>query len=189
MAQTVGELEARLKAERAALDSLKARIAAEEVLLQMSSEASAQNQQERDTAQIEDALRAVQHASQDLARELNRTEQQLRQVESQLKSLERDLARRAREKYKIGRRGILAVLFSARSFRNAAQRVRYLSRLGDRDQRDFRALQAARKRASLFHAIRHSQQERQRILDSTSKRLRAIRRKKNRISEKPAPKK
>ncbi len=167
MAQTTPELEARLKAERAALDSLKARIAAEDRHLQRARPASEEEmlaRLERDMTQVEEALRVVQSTSRELAQQIGITEQQLRQAQGQLKTREQNMARRVRERYKMEHRGILAVLFSARSFGNAAQRVRYLSQLADRDQRDFQALQAARKRVSLFYAIHSSQQRRQQIL-------------------------
>ena len=167
MAQTTPELEARLKAERAALDSLKARIAAEDRHLQRARPASEEEmlaRLERDMTQVEEALRVVQSTSRELAQQIGITERQLRQAQGQLKTREQNMARRVRERYKMEHRGILAVLFSARSFGNAAQRVRYLSQLADRDQRDFQALQAARKRVSLFYAIHSSQQRRQQIL-------------------------
>ena len=119
---------------------------------------------ERDMTQVEEALRVVQRTSRELAQQIGVTEQQLRQAQGQLKTREQNMARRVRERYKMEHRGILAVLFSARSFGNAAQRVRYLSQLADRDQRDFQALQVARKRVSLFYAIHSSQQRRQQIL-------------------------
>ena len=168
MAQTTPELEARLKAERAALDSLKARIAAEDRHLQRARPPASEEEMlarlERDMTQVEEALRVVQSTSRELAQQIGITEQQLRQAQGQLKTREQNMAWRVRERYKMEHRGILAVLFSARSFGNAAQRVRYLSQLADRDQRDFQALQAARKRVSLFYAIHSSQQRRQQIL-------------------------
>ena len=167
MAQTSRELEARQQAERAALDSLKARIAAEDRHLQRARPASQeemQEQLERDRAQVEEALRVVQNTSRELSLRIENTEQHLRQAQDQLKTLEREMAQRMRERYKIEHRGILAMLFSARSLGDAAQRVRYLSQLADRDQRDFQTLQTARKRVSLFYAIHSSQQRRQQIL-------------------------
>ena len=167
MAQTTSELEARQRAERAALDSLKTRIVAQDRHLQRArpaSQAEMLEHIEREMAQVEEALRGVQGTSRELAQQITSTEQHLRQAQDQLKTLEREMARRVRERYKMEHRGILAMLFSARSFADAAQRVRYLSRLADRDQRDLQALQVARKRVSLFYAIHSSQQRRQQIL-------------------------
>lgn len=167
MAQTIRELEARQQAERAALDSLKTRLAAQDSHLQRARPESQEEMLEhiaRDMAQVEEALRAVQNTYRELAQRIGSTEQRLRQAQDQLKTLERDMARRVRERYKLGHRGILAMLFSSRSLGDAAQRVRYLSRLADRDQRDLQALRAARKRVSLFYQIHSSQQRRQQIL-------------------------
>ncbi len=160
VAQTVNELETQLKAEQAAMDSLNARrIAAELQRPQPSSEAANQSK-----SGIKEALISAQNVSQNLADEINNTEQQLRQAESQLKNREQTIAQRAREIYKIGRQGILAVLFSAKSLRDVAQRMQYLSRLKDRDQQDVLALQAARKRVSILYTILSSQKQRQQIL-------------------------
>ena len=159
VAQTVNELETQLKAEQAAMDSLNARIAAELQRPQPSSEAANQSK-----SGIKEALISAQNVSQNLADEINNTEQQLRQAESQLKNREQNIAQRAREIYKIGRQGILAVLFSAKSLRDVAQRMQYLSRLKDRDQQDVLALQAARKRVSILYTILSSQKQRQQIL-------------------------
>lgn len=167
MAQTTSELEARQQAERAAMDSLKARIATEDRYLQRARPASQEERLEhieREMAQVEEALRGVQNTSRELAQQIGSTEQRLRRAQDQLKTLEREMARRVRERYKMEHRGILAMLFSARSFADAAQRVRYLSRLADRDQRDLQALQATRKRVSLFYTIHSAQQRRQQIL-------------------------
>ena len=167
MAQTASELEARQQAERAALDSLKTRLAAEDRHLQRARPASQEEMLEhieREMAQVKEALRGVQSTSRELAQQIGSTEQRLRRAQGQLKTLEREMARRVRERYKMEHRGILAMLFSARSFADAAQRVRYLSRLADRDQRDLQALQTTRKRVSLFYAIHSAQQRRQQIL-------------------------
>ena len=167
MAQTTSELEARQQAERAALDSLKTRLAAEDRHLQRARPASQEEMLEhieREMAQVKEALRGVQSTSRELAQQIGSTEQRLRRAQDQLKTVEREMARRVRERYKMEHRGILAMLLTARSFADAAQRVRYLSRLADRDQRDLQALQATRKRVSLFYAIHSSQQRRQQIL-------------------------
>ena len=150
-AQTITELEARLKAEQAAMDSLKVR----DLNPQPSQEASAQPESESEK---------TKDTSLNIADEINRTERQLRQAESQLKNREQKIAQRAREIYKIGRQGILSVLFSAKSLRDAAQRMLYLSRLKDQDQRDVQALQAAGKRVSILYNILSSQKQRQQIL-------------------------
>ncbi|MCY3872216.1 MAG: hypothetical protein OXG87_21930 [Gemmatimonadetes bacterium] len=114
---------------------------------------------------------AAQSASQELTEEINslvletyNTEQQLRLAQSQLKNREQNIAQRAREIYKMGRQGILSVLFSAKSLRDAAQRMLYLSRIKDQDQRDVQTLQTARKRVSILYTIHSSQKRRQQIL-------------------------
>ena len=154
-AQTTTELEARLKAEQAAMDSLKARDLQPP---QASSEAAQPDEKTQDTS-----LNLAEEITR-LEDEINRTEQQLRLAESQLKNREQNIAQRVRETYKIGRQGILSVLFSAKSLRDAAQRMLYLSRLKDQDQRDVQTLQAARKRVSILYTILSSQKRRQQIL-------------------------
>ena len=155
-AQTITVLEARLKAERAAMDSLKAR---DLQTPQASSEVSAQpDEKTQDTS-----LNLTEEIN-SLKTEINRTEQQLRLAESQLKNREQNIAQRAREIYKIGRQGTLSVLFSAKSLRDAAQRMLYFSRIKNQDQRDVQALQAARKRVSIIYTILSSQKRRQQIL-------------------------
>lgn len=150
-AQTITVLEARLKAEQAAMDSLKVR----DLNPQPSQEAS---------AQPENGNEKTQDTSLNLTEEINSTEQQLRRAELQLKNREQNIAQRAREIYKIGRQGILSVWFSAKSLRDAAQRMLYLSRIKDQDQRDVQALQSARKRVSILYTIHSSQKRRQQIL-------------------------
>ena len=160
-AQTIKVLEARLKAEQAAMDSLKAR---DLQTPQASSEASALNQSESESEKPQDTSLNLVEEINSLGDEINRTEQQLRLAESQLKNREQNIAQRAREIYKIGRQGILAVLFSAKSLRDAAQRMLYFSRIKDQDQRDVQALQAARKRVNILFNILSSQKRRQQIL-------------------------
>ena len=155
-AQTIKVLEARLKAEQAAMDSLKA---SDLQTPQASSEVSAQPDEK-----TQDTSPNLTEEIDSLENEINRTEQQLRLAESQLKNREQNIAQRAREIYKIGRQGILSVLFSAKSLRDAAQRLLYFSRIKDQDQRDVQALQAARKRVSILYTIHSSQKRRQQIL-------------------------
>ncbi len=156
-AQTITVLETRLKAEQAAMDSLKAR----DLPSQPSSEASVPNQPE---SEDENTSLNLAEEINSLGDEIKRTEQQLRQAQSQLKNREQDIAQRAREIYKIGRQGILSVLFSAKSLRDAAQRLLYFSRIKDQDQRDVQVLQTARKRVSILYNIHSSQKRRQQIL-------------------------
>ena len=168
-AQTPSELEVQLKAEQAALDSLKTRMAEEETRLQKTrllqkSEASALSEIERDIYQAKNTLRTAQRHSKDLTNKLNRTEQQLRRAESQLKNRQTGMANRAREMYKVGRRGVLEVLFSSTSFGDAARRVRYLSRVANQDRRDFKALQAERKRVSGIYSVHSTQLRKQQVL-------------------------
>ena len=159
-AQTIKALEARLKAEQAAMDSLKARdLQKPEPLSE-----TAANQSESENEKPQDTSLNLAEEINSLENEINRTEQLLRLAESQLKNREQNIAQRARETYKIGRQGILSVLFSAKSLRDAAQRMLYLSRLKDQDQRDVQALQAARKRVSIIYTILSSQKRRQQIL-------------------------
>lgn len=154
-AQTITALEARLKAEQAAMDSLKVR----DLNPLPSQEASAQP----DENTVDTSLNIADEIN-SLNDEIERTEQQLRQAQSQLKNREQNIAQRAREIYKIGRQGTLSVLFSAKSLRNAAQRMLYLSRLKDQDQRDVQVLRAARKRVNILFTILSSQKRRQQIL-------------------------
>ena len=151
-AQTITALEARLKAEQAAMDSLKVR----DLNPLPSQEASAQPD-ENTSLNIADEINSLND-------EIDRTEQQLRQAQSQLKNREQNIAQRTREIYKIGRQGILSVLFSAKSLRDAAQRLLYLSRLKDQDQRDVQVLRVARKRVNILFTILSSQKRRQQIL-------------------------
>lgn len=157
-AQTITALEARLKAEQAAMDSLKVR----DLNPLPSQEASAQTESENEKT-VDISLNIADEIN-SLNDEIDRTEQQLRQAQSQLKNREQNIAQRAREIYKIGRQGTLSVLFSAKSLRNAAQRMLYLSRLKDQDQRDVQALRAARKRVNILFTILSSQKRRQQIL-------------------------
>ncbi len=159
-AQTITALEARLKAEQAAMDSLRAR----DLNAPFSSEASAQNQPESVDEKTRDTSLNLAEEINSLEDEISRTEQQFRLTQSQLKNSEQNIAQRARERYKIGRQGILSVLFSAKSLRNAAQRLLYLSRIKDQDQRDVQTLQAARKRVSILFNILSSQKQRHQIL-------------------------
>ncbi len=157
-AQTIKNLEERLKTEQAAMDSLKVR----DLNPQPSQEAS--DQPESESEKTEDTSLNIADEINSLNDEINRTEQQLRLAESQLKNREQNIAQRTREIYKIGRQGTLSVLFSAKSLRDAAQRMLYFSRIKDQDQRDVQALQAARKRVSILYTIHSSQKRRQQIL-------------------------
>ena len=157
-AQTIKNLEERLKTEQAAMDSLKVR----DLNPQPSLEAS--DQPESESEKTEDTSLNIADEINSLNDEIDRTEQQLRQARLQLKNREQNIAQRAREIYKIGRQGILSVLFSAKSLRDAAQRMLYLSRLKDQDQRDVQVLRAARKRVNILFTILSSQKRRQQIL-------------------------
>jgi peptidoglycan hydrolase CwlO-like protein len=148
-AQTITALEARLKAEQAAMDSLN--------LNPLPSQEAPAQPDENTSLNIADEINSLND-------EIDRTEQQLRQAQSQLKNREQNIAQRTREIYKIGRQGILSVLFSAKSLRDAAQRLLYLSRLKDQDQRDVQVLRVARKRVNILFTILSSQKRRQQIL-------------------------
>ena len=165
-AQSAAELEAQLKAEQAALDSLKMRLEAEEKQLQrnkqkQATEAQALAQLERNIFQTKNELRTVQRQERDLARRRGNTQQRLRQAEGRLQSREQGMAKRAREMYKLGRRGTLEILFSSESFADAVKRVRYLTRVGEQDRRDYRALLSERKRISDLYAVQSVQHRQQ----------------------------
>lgn len=168
-AQSAAELEAQLKAEQAALDSLKMRLEAEEKQLQrnqqkQATEAQALAQLERNIFQTKNELRTVQRQERDLARRRGNTQQRLRQSEGRLQSREQGMAKRAREMYKLGRRGTLEILFSSESFADAVKRVRYLTRVGEQDRRDYRALLSERKRISDLYAVQSVQYRQQQSL-------------------------
>lgn len=168
-AQSAAELEAQLKAEQAALDSLKMRLEAEEKQLQrnqqkQATEAQALAQLERNIFQTKNELRTVQRQERDLARRRGNTQQRLRQSEGRLQSREQGMAKRAHEMYKLGRRGTLEILFSSESFADAVKRVRYLTRVGEQDRRDYRALLSERKRISDLYAVQSVQYRQQQSL-------------------------
>lgn len=168
-AQTAAELEAQLKAEQAALDSLKARLESEQRQLQYNrkkqeTEAQALEQLERNIFLVKNELRTVQRQERELARRRSDTQQGLQRAESRLQSREAGMAQRAREMYKLGRRGTLEILFSSESFADAVKRVRYLTRVGEQDRRDYRALLEERKRISTLYAKQSVQYRQQQTL-------------------------
>jgi len=143
------------------MDSLKAR---DLQTTPASSETSEPDQPESESEKPQDTSLNLAEEINSLGDEINRTEQQLRQAQSQLKDREQNIAQRAREIYKMGRQGTLSVLFSAKSLRDAVQRMLYLSRIKDQDHRDVQALKAARKRVNILFNIHRSQKQRHQIL-------------------------
>jgi murein hydrolase activator len=168
-AQTAGELETQLQVEKAALDSLKVRLESEEKQLQRNrqkqeTEAQALTQLERNIFQVKTELRTVQRKERDLARRRGNTQQSLSRSEDRLKKRESGMAQRARQMYTLGRRGTLEILFSSESFADAVKRIRYLTRVAEQDQRDYRALLNERKRVSNLYAIQSVQYRQQQSL-------------------------
>ena len=168
-AQTAGDLERQLEAEKAALDSLKARLSVEETQLKQTrqrqqTEAAELSDVERDMFQIQSELRTVQSHERDLARRLGNTNRQLQQAEARMQTREAGMSVRLRDMYKQGRQGSLDVLFSSASFSDAMKRVRYLSRVADQDRRDYDALKAARKRLGDLQALERTQYQQQQAL-------------------------
>ena len=81
-----------------------------------------------------------------------------------MKKRESGMAQRARQMYTLGRRGTLEILFSSESFADAVKRIRYLTRVAEQDQRDYRALLNERKRVSNLYAIQSVQYRQQQSL-------------------------
>lgn len=168
-AQTAAELEAKLKAEQAALDSLEARLASEALRLKQTqqktqTESEALIALERNIFQVKNDLRTVQRQERDLARRLDGTQEQLQRAETRVRVREKDMARRLSDMYKLGRRGRLAVLFSSASFSDAVRRVRYLARVAEQDRRDYRALQVERRRVTSLYQVQNTQHKQQQTL-------------------------
>lgn len=168
-AQTAAELEAQLKAEQEALDNLKKRLEAEERQLQYNrqkqeSEAQALEYLERNLFQVKNELRTVHRQERDLARRRTNTQELLSQSETRLQRRELGMASRARQMYKLGRRGTLEVLFSSESFADAVKRIHYLTRVSEQDHRDYRALLNERKRVGSLYAQQTLQYRQQQAL-------------------------
>jgi septal ring factor EnvC (AmiA/AmiB activator) len=168
-AQTAGELEVQLKAEQAALDSLKMRLEVEEKQLQRNrqkqeTEAQALTYLERNIFQVKMELHTVQRQERDLARRRDNTQRGLRQTESRVQRRESGMAHRARQMYKLGRRGTLEILFSSESFADAVKRIRYLTRVAEQDHRDYRALLDERKAIGNLYAVQSVQYRQQQSL-------------------------
>lgn len=168
-AQTAAELNAKLKTEQAALDSLEARLTAEEARLKQTqrktrSETEALIALERNIFQIKNELRVIQRQERDLAQRLNNTEKQLRTAEERATIWEKEMAQRFRNMYKLGRRGMLALMFSSSSFSDARRRARYLARVAEQDQHDFRTLQTERKQVTDLYLVQNAQHQQQQAL-------------------------
>ncbi|MDA0710840.1 MAG: peptidoglycan DD-metalloendopeptidase family protein, partial [bacterium] len=167
--QTAEELAAQLQVEQAALDSLKLRLELEEKQLQRSrvkqeTEAQALTSLERTIFQVKSELRTVQKQERDLSKRREKTQQDLRQSESRLRNRETGMATRARQMYKLGRRGTLEILFSSESFADAVKRIRYLSRVAQQDRKDYRSLLDERKRIGNLFAVTDVQYRQQQSL-------------------------
>lgn len=179
-AQTASDLERQLEAEKAALDSLKTRLLAEETRLKQTrqkqqTEAAELNEVERNIFQLKSEVRAVQNHERTLAQRLGNTNRQLQQAVSRVQTRETDMAVRLRDMYKQGRRGSLDALVSSASFSDAVKRVRYLSRVADQDRRDYDALKAAQKRLSDLQALERTQyQQQQALLQSKRQKDRSL---------------
>ena len=168
-AQTAAELEEKLKAEQAALDSLQTRLEAEQKQLQRTrqkqeTEAKQLIALERDIFQVKNGLRTVERKERDLARRRDNTQQSLRRAESRLQTRESGMAQRARQMYKLGRRGTLEILFSSESFADAVKRIQYLTRVVEQDQRDYQGLLDERKYISKVYAVQSTQHRQQQAL-------------------------
>ena len=168
-AQTAAELNTKLKTEQAALDSLEARLAHEEARLKQTqrkvkSEAEALIALERNIFQTKKELRVIQHQERDLEQRLNNTEKQLYTAEEHAKIWEKEMAQRFRNMYKLGRRSTLSLMFSSSSFSDALRRARYLARVADQDQRDFRTLQTERKQVTDLYLVQNAQHQQQQAL-------------------------
>lgn len=168
-AQTAAELEAQLKAEQEALDNLKKRLEAEERQLQYNrqkqeTEAQALESLERNLFQVKNELRTVHRQERDLARRRTNTQERLNMAETRLQRRELGMASRARQMYKLGRRGTLEILFSSESFADVVKRMQYLTRVSEQDHRDYRALLDERKRISGLYAQQTLQYRQQQSL-------------------------
>ena len=169
------DLQEALAEERAALDSLKARLESDrEQLEQAKSRQKAVSldleRRERDIVRIRGELRSLARGQGKLSRRLGTAKRELARVDARRKVRELEISSRMREMYKLGRRGTLRILFSADSFTEAFRRLRYLSRVAAQDRRDFEAIQHDRKRISgvlRLQAVRH---ERQKALLSVKRR-------------------
>jgi septal ring factor EnvC (AmiA/AmiB activator) len=168
-AQAAGELEQQLLQEQNALDSLKVRLEVEEKQLlrnrqKQETEAQALTSLERNIFQVKTELRTVQRQERELSRRRDNTQKRLRQSESRLQTRESGMALRAKQMYKLGRRGTLEILFSSESFADAVKRIRYLTRVSDQDHRDYRALLSARKDIANLYRVQSVQYRQQQSL-------------------------
>ncbi len=163
------DLKRALEAEQAELDSLKAKLEADQKRLKVTETekrtvAEDLGRLERDNVRIRGELRNLKRREQDLAGRVGTAKQELGRVEDRLQARRQGKAQRLREMYKLGRRGRLQVLFSATSFADVLKRLRYLSRIAEQDRRDYGAIRMDRKRVGEALALQRTQYRHQRTL-------------------------
>ena len=163
------DLERALTAEKAELDSLKARLEADRRRLRQThteeqTVSETLDRLDRDIVQIRGELRNLQRREQEMAGSLRTTQRDLGRVEDRLRVREEGMAQRLREMYKLGRWGTLRMLFSSVSFTDALRRLRYLSRVAWQDRRDYEAIRANRKRVGNVLSLQRVQYAHQRAL-------------------------
>ncbi len=163
------DLKRALGVEQAALDSLKAKLGADQRRLKVTETEERTVSEdlgrlERDIVQIRGELRNLKRRERELAGRVGTAKGKLERLEGWLKVRQEGLGQRLRELYKMGRRGRLQVLFSAVSFADVLKRLRYLSRIAQQDQRDYRAIRADRERVGKALALQRTQYRHQRTL-------------------------
>ena len=163
------DLEQALEVERAALDSLKAKLIRDQEALQQTESrqqfvAKDLERKERDISQIKGELREIERRGRELSGRLGGTRQELKKVESRLQAREAGMAHRLREMYKRGRRGDLQILFGSESFPQALKRLRYLSRIAEQDRTDYNAIKSDRRRIKNVARLQETQYDHQRTL-------------------------
>ena len=163
------DLQRQLQEEQAALDSLKAKMAADQKRLKQTRtkqrfESEALEGLERDMLRVRGELRGVERVERELHNRVRATGKEVSIVETRMESREIGIASRLREMYKLGRRGPLEILFSSASFPEAFRRLRYLSRVADQDRRDYEGIRADRKKSNDFLNLQRTQYARQQAL-------------------------
>ncbi|MDP6776570.1 MAG: peptidoglycan DD-metalloendopeptidase family protein [Candidatus Latescibacteria bacterium] len=184
------DLKGALKAEQAALDSLKSKLESdqkrlEEAKSEQRTVSATLGQLERDIVRIQTELRTVQRRERELSERVGSGRLELGKIEDRLRVRQEGMAQRLREVYKLGRRagvqvlespGIfttLQILFSADSFSEGLKRLRYLSRIAVQDQRDYRAIRVDRRRVGNALTLQRTQYTHQRALRQAKERAKA----------------
>ena len=169
-----GSLESVLKAEQSALDSLKAALEAEQARLLQTRRtgktvARKLEQDEREIARIRGRLRDLKRREEGLSKRVYASRQEMVRVEGRLSDREAGMAVRAREMYKLGRRGgHLPALVTSGSFTEMLRLLKYLARVGDQDVRDYNAIVTDRRKLVEVVALRQTQHAHQQtLLDAT----------------------